>query len=248
MTCVTVAYADITHRLQLRGQSRNCRLFTGGAPRSLLPGAKAPRPKQDRANQIQQILQYGSCRKVIQKKDAKGDLPSEAAFMGRGVSGCARCDGFFYRGRKARVVGEGNTAVEEALYLSNIAKHVTLIHRRDSRRAEGILQEQLHEKVHAGKVTILWKHTLDEVPGDDMGVTGLRLRSTQGGETQELALDGVFIAIGHKPNTEIFNSQLDMEDGYIGLNCPMGADVRQSTQFPEFARPQTPLGTENTCP
>lgn len=142
-------------------------------------------------------------------------LPSEAAFMGRGVSGCATCDGFFYRGRKVAVIGGGNTAVEEALYLSNIAAHVTLIHRRDSLRAEKILQDRLNDKVRAGKVTIQWNHTLDEVLGDDMGVTGLRLRSTASGQMQDLALDGVFIAIGHKPNTEMFKGQLDMQDGYI---------------------------------
>ena len=162
-------------------------------------------------------------------------LPSEGAFMGRGVSGCATCDGFFYRGRKVAVVGGGNTAVEEVLYLSNIAEHVTLIHRRDSLRAEKILQDRLHEKVQAGKVTILWNHTLDEVLGDDMGVTGVRLRSTQGGESQELALDGVFIAIGHKPNTEMFKGQLDMEDGYIVVGKGMAGHATATSVEGVFA-------------
>lgn len=142
-------------------------------------------------------------------------LPSEAAFMGRGVSACATCDGFFYRGRKVAVLGGGNTAVEEALYLSNIAEHVTLIHRRDSLRAEKILQDRLHEKVREGRVSLLWDHVLDEVLGDESGVTGARLRATRTGATQELAVDGIFVAIGHKPNTDMFKGQLAMQDGYI---------------------------------
>lgn len=162
-------------------------------------------------------------------------LPSEAAFMGRGVSGCATCDGFFYRGRKVAVVGGGNTAVEEALYLSNIAAHVTLIHRRDSLRAEKILQDRLNDKVRAGKVTIQWNHTLDEVLGDDMGVTGLRLRSTASGQMQDLALDGVFIAIGHKPNTEIFKGQLDMQDGYIVVGKGMDGHATATSVEGVFA-------------
>jgi thioredoxin reductase (NADPH) len=142
-------------------------------------------------------------------------LDSEEAFKGRGVSACATCDGFFYRGQKVAVVGGGNTAVEEALYLSNIADHVTLIHRRDSLRSEKILQDKLFEKAKNGNVTILWNNTLDEVLGDDMGVTGLRIKSTQDGSTQELDVMGVFIAIGHKPNTQMFEGQLEMNNGYI---------------------------------
>ena len=142
-------------------------------------------------------------------------LPSEEAFMGKGVSGCATCDGFFYKGKDVCVVGGGNTAVEEALYLSNIASHVTVVHRRDKFRSEKILQDRLFAKQKEGKVTILWNHTLDEVLGDKTGVTGVRLKSTTDGATRELALHGCFIAIGHKPNTEIFEGQLEMVNGYI---------------------------------
>ena len=142
-------------------------------------------------------------------------LPSEGAFMGRGVSGCATCDGFFYRGQEVCVVGGGNTAVEEALYLSNIASKVHLVHRRDKFRAEAILVDKLHAKVAAGAMQLhLWQ-TLDEVLGDASGVTGVRLRSTQDGSASELALKGCFIAIGHQPNTDIFKGQLEMKDGYI---------------------------------
>jgi thioredoxin reductase (NADPH) len=142
-------------------------------------------------------------------------LESEEAFKGKGVSACATCDGFFYRGQKVAVIGGGNTAVEEALYLSNIAEHVTLVHRRDSLRAEKILQDHLFEKEKAGKIAIEWKHVLDEVLGDQTGVTGMRLRQVESGETKDLQLTGVFIAIGHKPNTGIFEGQLQMENGYI---------------------------------
>ena len=142
-------------------------------------------------------------------------LPSEEAFKGRGVSACATCDGFFYRGKPVAVVGGGNTAVEEALYLSNIASHVTVIHRRDRFSSEKILSQQLIEKAESGNVTIEWNHVLDEVLGDDSGVTGLRIRSTQDDSTKELKVDGVFIAIGHSPNTEIFADQLEMDHGYI---------------------------------
>ena len=142
-------------------------------------------------------------------------LPSEEAFMGRGVSGCATCDGFFYRGQEVCVVGGGNTAVEEALYLSNIASKVHLVHRRDKFRAEPILVDKLHAKVGAGAMQLhLWQ-TLDEVLGDASGVTGVRLRSTKDGSTGELKLHGCFIAIGHQPNTDIFKGQLEMKDGYI---------------------------------
>ncbi|UTF60324.1 thioredoxin-disulfide reductase [Gilvimarinus sp. DA14] len=142
-------------------------------------------------------------------------LPSEEAFMGKGVSACATCDGFFYRDQKVAVVGGGNTAVEEALYLSNIASEVTLIHRRDSLRSEKILQDKLFAKEN---IKILWNHTLDEVLGDDSGVTGLRLNNLEAGDTTEIDVSGVFIAIGHKPNTDIFAGQLDMKDGYIKIN------------------------------
>jgi thioredoxin reductase (NADPH) len=142
-------------------------------------------------------------------------LPSEEAFMGRGVSGCATCDGFFYRGQEVCVVGGGNTAVEEALYLSNIASKVHVVHRRDKFRAEAILVDKLIAKVEAGKVEMhLWK-TLDEVLGNASGVTGVRLKSTRDGSTEEIALTGCFIAIGHQPNTDIFKGHLEMKDGYI---------------------------------
>ena len=142
-------------------------------------------------------------------------LPSEEAFMGRGVSGCATCDGFFYRGQDVAVVGGGNTAVEEAVYLSNIAKHVTLVHRRDTFRAERIMVDHLMEKVKEGKITLQLNSTLDEVLGDASGVTGMRVKLVQNGETKDIALQGVFIAIGHKPNTDIFTGQLEMSNGYI---------------------------------
>ncbi len=149
-------------------------------------------------------------------------LPTESAFMGRGVSGCATCDGFFYREQDVCVVGGGNTAVEEALYLSNIASKVYLIHRRDKFKAEAILIDKLMDKVAAGKIVLKTHQTLDEVLGDNSGVTGVRLKSTQDESTQDLKLTGCFIAIGHQPNTEIFLGQLDMKDGYIvtrsGLN------------------------------
>jgi len=149
-------------------------------------------------------------------------LESEQTFLGRGVSACATCDGFFYRNKPVAVVGGGNTAVEEALYLSNIASKVTLVHRRDELRAEKILQERLFKRVEEGKVEMQWSHTLDEVLGDDDGVIGMRIRSAKDGSTTDIDLDAVFIAIGHDPNTNIFADQLDMKDGYIqiqsGLN------------------------------
>ena len=149
-------------------------------------------------------------------------LPSEEAFMGRGVSGCATCDGFFYKEQDVAVVGGGNTAVEEALYLSNIAKHVTVVHRRDKFRAEAILVDKLNEKVAAGKATLLWDHVLDEVLGDQTGVTGMRVKNVKTGTSSDKKLQGVFIAIGHRPNTEIFAGQVEMKNGYIitqsGLN------------------------------
>jgi thioredoxin reductase (NADPH) len=142
-------------------------------------------------------------------------LPSEQAFSGKGVSACATCDGFFYRNQDVAVIGGGNTAVEEALYLANIARHVTVVHRRDKFRAEKIMQDKLFERERAGKVTIKWDHTLDEVLGDKTGVTGMRIRNVKSGATEDISLQGVFIAIGHAPNTEIFAGQIEMENGYI---------------------------------
>ncbi|RLQ20721.1 thioredoxin-disulfide reductase [Seongchinamella sediminis] len=145
-------------------------------------------------------------------------LPSEQAFMGKGVSACATCDGFFYRNKKVAVIGGGNTAVEEALYLSNIASEVVLVHRRDALRSEKVLQDRLLAREKDGNVTIMWDHTLDEVLGDDSGVTGMRIKSVKDGATTDIDLAGVFVAIGHKPNTDIFAGQLDMKDGYIIIN------------------------------
>lgn len=142
-------------------------------------------------------------------------LPSEEAFSGKGVSACATCDGFFYKNQNVAVIGGGNTAVEEALYLSNIASHVTVVHRRNKFRGEKILQDKLFEKEKAGKVTIKWDHVLDEVLGDKSGVTGMRIKHVTTGATEDIPLMGVFIAIGHKPNTDLFVDQLDMEGGYI---------------------------------
>ena len=142
-------------------------------------------------------------------------LPSETAFMGKGVSACATCDGFFYRNKPVAVIGGGNTAVEEALYLANIASHVTLVHRRDKLKAEKILQDRLFAREAEGKVTIRWNHRLDEVLGDASGVTGMRIAATDGSGTEDVTLHGVFIAIGHKPNTGIFEGHLDMAGGYI---------------------------------
>ncbi len=145
-------------------------------------------------------------------------LPSEQEFMGRGVSACATCDGFFYKNKTVAVVGGGNTAVEEALYLANICKKVTLIHRRDKLRAEKIMQDKLFAKEQSGNIEILWNHELTEILGDSSGVTGLKVKATTFNQTQELKVDGVFIAIGHKPNTDIFTDQLDMCHGYITVN------------------------------
>ena len=156
-------------------------------------------------------------------------LESEEAFKGKGVSACATCDGFFYRGQKVAVIGGGNTAVEEALYLSNIAEEVTLVHRRDALRAEKILQKQLFDKAENGNVTIMWDSVLDEVLGDDSGVTGMRIRNVKDDSTQEIDLQGVFIAIGHKPNTSIFEGQLDMEGGYIKVRSGTEGNATQTS-------------------
>jgi len=162
-------------------------------------------------------------------------LPSEEAFQGRGVSACATCDGFFYKNQKVAVIGGGNTAVEEALYLSNIAAEVVLVHRRDALRAEKILQDRLFEKAKNGNITIEWNHQLDEVLGDDMGVTGIRIKHSQTGESKDIALQGTFIAIGHTPNTGIFEGQLDMENGYIKINSGLGGNATATSIEGVFA-------------
>jgi thioredoxin reductase (NADPH) len=162
-------------------------------------------------------------------------LESEEAFKGKGVSACATCDGFFYRGQKVAVIGGGNTAVEEALYLSNIAGQVTLVHRRDALRAEKILQKQLFDKAANGNVTIMWDSVLDEVLGDDSGVTGMRIRNVKDDSTNDIDLQGVFIAIGHKPNTAIFEGQLDMEGGYIKVKSGSEGNATQTSVEGVFA-------------
>ena len=162
-------------------------------------------------------------------------LPSEQAFMGKGVSGCATCDGFFYKGQDVCVVGGGNTAVEEAIYLSNIARHVTLIHRREKLRAEKILQEKLFSKKNEGKLDMRWNSVVDEVLGDASGVTGVRLKSTLDGKASELAVTGCFIAIGHKPNTDIFAGQLEMKDGYIITQCGLAGNATATSVPGVFA-------------
>lgn len=162
-------------------------------------------------------------------------LDSEQAYMGKGVSACATCDGFFYRNQKVAVIGGGNTAVEEALYLANIASEVTLVHRRDALRAEKVLQDRLFAREAEGKVKIMWDHTLDEVVGDDSGVTGMRISSTKDGSTLDLALAGVFIAIGHKPNTDIFDGQLEMKDGYIVIKSGSEGNATATSAAGVFA-------------
>ena len=163
-------------------------------------------------------------------------LPSEEAFKGRGVSACATCDGFFYRGKDVAVIGGGNTAVEEALYLSNIASKVTLVHRRDALRAEKILQSRLFERAEEGKVVLQWDHVLDEVLGDDTGVTGIRVRSTRDeSATTDIDLAGVFIAIGHSPNTGLFEGQLEMQNGYITVNAGIDGDATATSIAGVFA-------------
>jgi thioredoxin reductase (NADPH) len=163
-------------------------------------------------------------------------LPSEEAYKGRGVSACATCDGFFFRGQEVAVIGGGNTAVEEAMYLSNIASKVTLVHRRDALRAEKILQDHLFQKEKEGKVEILWDHVVDEILGDDSGVSGLRVRSTKDEtQTTDLALSGVFIAIGHSPNTSLFAGQLDMKNGYITVKAGLTGNATATSVAGVFA-------------
>ncbi len=162
-------------------------------------------------------------------------LPSEDKFKGRGVSACATCDGFFYRDRKVAVIGGGNTAVEEALYLSNICSEVVLVHRRDELRAEKIMQAKLFEREKNGNVTIMWNHTLDEVLGDDTGVTGMTVKHTDNGESTSMDLHGVFIAIGHKPNTDIFTDQLNINGGYIKVNSGLDGNATATSVEGVFA-------------
>jgi thioredoxin reductase (NADPH) len=158
-------------------------------------------------------------------------LPSEELYRGKGVSACATCDGFFYRGKAVAVVGGGNTAVEEALYLANIASHVTLVHRRDKLKSEKILQDRLFALESSGKVSFAWNHAVDEVLGDDAGVTGVRLRAVHGSAQRELTVDGVFIAVGHQPNTQLFDKQLEMRGGYIVVKGGLDGDAT-STSIP----------------
>ena len=162
-------------------------------------------------------------------------LPSEERFRGRGVSACATCDGFFFRGQRVAVVGGGNTAVEEALYLAHIAQHVTLVHRRDRLRAEKILQDRLLKEVHAGKMSVIWNHTVDEVLGNDAGVDGVRLRPLAGGAASTLAVTGLFVAIGHVPNTTIFEGQLAMRGGYITVKSGLDGDATATSVAGVFA-------------
>lgn len=162
-------------------------------------------------------------------------LESEQAFMGQGVSACATCDGFFYKNQNVMVVGGGNTAVEEALYLSNIASHVTLVHRRDSLRSEKILQDHIFEKEKEGKLSIIWNHQVDEVIGDNTGVTGVRLKSTQDDSTQQVDVQGVFIAIGHKPNTTMFEGQLELRNGYIQVQSGTAGNATATSVAGVFA-------------
>ncbi|MGH8151045.1 MAG: thioredoxin-disulfide reductase [Steroidobacteraceae bacterium] len=162
-------------------------------------------------------------------------LPSEEQYRGRGVSACATCDGFFFRGQRVAVVGGGNTAVEDALYLANIAEHVTLVHRRDRLRAEKILQRQLEDRVRVGKATLVWDHTVDEVMGDGQGVNGLAMRSTRHGTRTTLPVTGVFIAIGHSPNTALFEGQLAMRSGYIVVNGGLEGDATATSVPGVFA-------------
>ena len=162
-------------------------------------------------------------------------IPSEQTFQGKGVSACATCDGFFYRNQKVAVIGGGNTAVEEALYLSNIASEVVLVHRRDTLRAEKIMQDQLVEKARNGRITLAWHHTLDEILGDKTGVTGVRIRHVKTAETQDIALQGVFIAIGHQPNTRLFEGQLDRLNGYIQVKSGLGGNAMMTSLPGVFA-------------
>jgi thioredoxin reductase (NADPH) len=162
-------------------------------------------------------------------------LATEEKFRGRGVSACATCDGFFFRGQRVAVVGGGNTAVEEALYLSHIAQHVTLVHRRDKLRAEKILQDRLFREVQAGKISVVWNHTVDEVLGNEHGVSGVRLRSLSDARSQELTVTGLFVAIGHTPNTALFAGQLAMREGYLSVRAGLDGDATATSIAGVFA-------------
>ncbi|MFK3648699.1 thioredoxin-disulfide reductase [Lysobacter enzymogenes] len=162
-------------------------------------------------------------------------LPSEDEYKGRGVSACATCDGFFYKDQDVAVVGGGNTAVEEALYLSNIARKVYLVHRRDTLRAEKIMQDKLQAKIQAGKIEPVWHHTVEEVLGNDAGVTGLKLQSVQDGSSRELAIHGLFVAIGHTPNTSLFEGQLEMKNGYLTIRTGLDGNATQTSVEGVFA-------------
>ncbi len=162
-------------------------------------------------------------------------LPSESEYLGKGVSACATCDGFFYRGKPVAVIGGGNTAVEEALYLANICSHVTVVHRRNALRAEKILQKRLFSLVDEGKVAMTWDHVLEEVLGDGMGVTGIRIRNTHSGDERKLDVDGVFIAIGHDPNSSIFKGQLEMKNGYVKIHSGIDGNATKTSVPGVFA-------------
>ena len=162
-------------------------------------------------------------------------LPSEEVYLGKGVSACATCDGLFYKEKKVAVVGGGNTAAEEALYLSNLCSSVVLIHRRDELRSEKILQDRIFRKVEEGKIEVLWYHTLEEILGDDQKVTGINVKNVKTGDLSKLDLEGVFIAIGHNPNTEIFQDQLDMKDGYITTNSGLKGNATETNVKGVFA-------------
>ena len=189
--------------------------------------------------QLKGDISHYSCDALIVATGATAKylgLPSEEKFRGRGVSACATCDGFFFRGHRVAVIGGGNTAVEEALYLSHIAQHVTLVHRRDKLRAEKILQDRLFREAHAGKISVIWNNTVDEVQGDDeRGVTSVRLRSLSGGPPRELAVTGLFVAIGHTPNTALFAGQLDMREGYLIVRTGLDGDATATSVPGVFA-------------
>ncbi|MEQ8313861.1 MAG: thioredoxin-disulfide reductase [Gammaproteobacteria bacterium] len=192
----------------------------------------------DRPFKLEGDSAHYSCDALIIATGASAQylgLESEQAFMGKGVSACATCDGFFYRNKPVAVIGGGNTAVEEALYLSNICSHVTLVHRRDALRAEKILQKKLFEKVEEGVVTLAWDHVLDEVLGDDSGVTGINIKHVKTGDMQKLDVDGVFIAIGHIPNSEIFQGQLEMNNGYVVINSGSSGNATETSVPGVFA-------------
>jgi len=162
-------------------------------------------------------------------------IPSEEEYKGRGVSACATCDGFFYKDQDVAVIGGGNTAVEEALYLSNIARKVYLVHRRDTLRAEKIMQDKLFAKIESGKIEAIWHHTVDEVLGNDAGVTGMRLKSVQDGSTRDIPVHGFFVAIGHSPNTQLFEGQLAMKNGYLSINTGLAGNATQTSVPGVFA-------------